>query len=134
VRHDIARLVGPDGTTTSTDLRTRVDDATVGRWVRQGRLIRPCPGVLLLPERQDDWRTRARSLRSRPPGGVSHRTALGWVVLRFSHRRLTGDPDGCRREIATVCAARRQLQAEWCAGDRTGRPPVPGSRRSLLAH
>jgi very-short-patch-repair endonuclease len=33
--------------------------------------------------------------------------ALGWVVLRFSHRRLTTDPEGCRREILAVCAAHR---------------------------
>ena len=35
--------------------------------------------------------------------------ALGWVVLRFSYRRLTSDPAGCRRDIATVCRARRAL-------------------------
>ncbi|SEO59609.1 DUF559 domain-containing protein [Trujillonella endophytica] len=33
--------------------------------------------------------------------------ALGWVVLRFSYRRLTTDPEGCRREIAAV--VRRRL-------------------------
>jgi very-short-patch-repair endonuclease len=36
-------------------------------------------------------------------------SALGWVVLRFSYRRLTTDPEGCRREILQVCAARRAL-------------------------
>jgi very-short-patch-repair endonuclease len=35
--------------------------------------------------------------------------ALGWVVLRFSYRRLTTEPDTCRREILTVRAARRSL-------------------------
>lgn len=35
--------------------------------------------------------------------------ALGWVVLRFSFRRLTTDPDGCRREIIQVCGAREAL-------------------------
>ncbi len=35
--------------------------------------------------------------------------ALGWVVLRFSYRRLTSDPEGCRREILAVCAARRAM-------------------------
>lgn len=33
--------------------------------------------------------------------------ALGWVVLRFSYRRLTTDPEGCRREIEAV--VRRRL-------------------------
>ena len=28
--------------------------------------------------------------------------ALGWVVLRFSYRRLTTDPAGCRAEIEAV--------------------------------
>jgi hypothetical protein len=32
--------------------------------------------------------------------------ALGWIVLRFSYRRLTTDPDGCRREIAAVLRRR----------------------------
>jgi very-short-patch-repair endonuclease len=34
---------------------------------------------------------------------------LGWVVLRFSYRRLTTEPDNCRREILAVCDARRRL-------------------------
>lgn len=37
--------------------------------------------------------------------------ALGWVVLRFSHRRLTSHPDGCRREIIAVCRSRAALTA-----------------------
>ncbi|WP_409328948.1 DUF559 domain-containing protein [Trujillonella humicola] len=28
--------------------------------------------------------------------------AAGWLVLRFSYRRLTRDPEGCRRQIAAV--------------------------------
>ena len=32
--------------------------------------------------------------------------ALGWVVLRFSYRRLTREPEACRREILAVCRAR----------------------------
>ncbi|MGY1729073.1 DUF559 domain-containing protein [Geodermatophilus sp. SYSU D01062] len=31
---------------------------------------------------------------------------LGWVVLRFSYRRLTTDPYGCRREIEAVLRRR----------------------------
>ena len=37
--------------------------------------------------------------------------ARGWVVLRFSYRRLMTDPEGCRREILEVCRARRCLVA-----------------------
>jgi hypothetical protein len=32
---------------------------------------------------------------------------LGWLVLRFSYRRIVDDPDGVRREIAQVIATRR---------------------------
>jgi very-short-patch-repair endonuclease len=35
--------------------------------------------------------------------------ALGWVVLRFSYRRLTTEPAACRREILRVCAAREAM-------------------------
>ncbi|WP_100500975.1 DUF559 domain-containing protein [Geodermatophilus chilensis] len=36
--------------------------------------------------------------------------ALGWVVLRFSYRRLTTDPEGCRREIEAVLRRRLALR------------------------
>ena len=35
--------------------------------------------------------------------------ARGWVVLRFSYRRLMREPEACRREVLQVCAARRAL-------------------------
>lgn len=38
--------------------------------------------------------------------------ALGSVVLRFSYRRLTREPDACRREILVVCAVRRAQLSE----------------------
>lgn len=39
--------------------------------------------------------------------------ALGWLVLRFSYRRIVADPDGVRREVAAVIAARRtQLRGD----------------------
>ena len=34
---------------------------------------------------------------------------LGWVVLRFSYRRPTREPEACRREIRAVCRARQEL-------------------------
>jgi very-short-patch-repair endonuclease len=35
--------------------------------------------------------------------------AAGWVVLRFSYRRLTREPEACRREILAVCRQREAL-------------------------
>ncbi|MDP9427546.1 MAG: DUF559 domain-containing protein [Actinomycetota bacterium] len=37
--------------------------------------------------------------------------ARGWVVLRFSYRRLTREPEACRREILAVCRARQDQLA-----------------------
>jgi very-short-patch-repair endonuclease len=34
---------------------------------------------------------------------------IGWQTLRFSHRRLTGSPDACPRDIRAVHTARRRL-------------------------
>jgi very-short-patch-repair endonuclease len=34
---------------------------------------------------------------------------VGWQTLRFGYRRLTGDPEGCRREIRAVHDARLRL-------------------------
>lgn len=33
--------------------------------------------------------------------------SVGWVVIRFSHRRLHDDPDGCRRDLLAALASRR---------------------------
>lgn len=33
---------------------------------------------------------------------------IGWLTVRFSHRRLTTDPEGCQRELLAVLATRRQ--------------------------
>ncbi|MGI8628207.1 MAG: DUF559 domain-containing protein, partial [Geodermatophilaceae bacterium] len=39
--------------------------------------------------------------------------AAGWLILRFSYRRITADAQGCRRDIEQ--AYRRRLDKEWCA-------------------
>ena len=53
VAHDLIARLGPSGAVRSRDLVRRVDRHTVARWVRQGRLLRPHPGVLVLPDRAD---------------------------------------------------------------------------------
>lgn len=35
--------------------------------------------------------------------------AAGWLTVRFTHRRLTTDIDGCRRELLAILAGRRRL-------------------------
>jgi REase_MTES_1575 len=34
---------------------------------------------------------------------------LGWQTIRFSHSRLTRDPDGCRRDVLVVLRARQTV-------------------------
>jgi very-short-patch-repair endonuclease len=38
--------------------------------------------------------------------------ALGWLTLRFSHRRLHRDPAGCRRDTLATLATRRRQRSE----------------------
>jgi len=33
---------------------------------------------------------------------------IGWQTVRLSHRRLTSDVDGCRRDVLAVLATRRR--------------------------
>ncbi len=74
--HDLAALLGPDGVVRRSDLAGRVDRHTVARWLAQERLLQPHPGVLALPERFEQWRTRAVAGLLATRGAVSHRSAL----------------------------------------------------------
>ena len=49
----------------------------------------------------------SRSDRERDMRRDAGLAVLGWVVLRYGYARLTSDPEGCRREIASV--VRRRL-------------------------
>lgn len=49
-----------------------------------------------------------REQRERDMRRDAQLAALGWLVLRFSYRRIVDDPEGVRREIAEVIAARRR--------------------------
>lgn len=53
----------------------------------------------------------SRTARERDIRRDAALTAEGWVVLRFSYRRLTREPEACRRDILRACAARRALLA-----------------------
>ncbi len=54
-------------------------------------------------------------------------STLGWLVLRFSHRRLHDDPHGVRAEVlATLEIRRHQRAGSGAAQRRAGRLPVDG--------
>ncbi|WP_139177076.1 hypothetical protein [Geodermatophilus siccatus] len=57
--HDLVALLGPDGVARTADLGRVVDRHSIGGWVAAPRLLRPYPGVVVLPERMEEWRTCA---------------------------------------------------------------------------
>jgi hypothetical protein len=76
VTHDLAALLAPHGVARSADLTRTVDRHTVGSWLATGRLVRPHRGVLVHPERADDWTTRALAAVLATDGVLSHVSAL----------------------------------------------------------
>lgn len=80
--HDLVALLGPEGVLRRADLAGRVDRHTVAGWLAQGRLLQPHPGVLALPHRFEEWRTRAIAGLLATRGVLSHRSALAaWRLL-----------------------------------------------------
>lgn len=80
--HDLAVLLGPYGVAGTAELVGRVDRHTVSSWVRRRRLLRPYPGVVVVPERWDEWPTRALAAAVATGGALSHMSALAvWRVV-----------------------------------------------------
>jgi very-short-patch-repair endonuclease len=76
VAHDLRLLLGEDGVRHTSELTHLVDRHTVTRWVAAGRLLRPYPGVLVLPSLASEWRTRALAAVLGTGGVLSHSSAL----------------------------------------------------------
>jgi len=128
--HDVNTLVGPHGVVRADELVRRVDRHTVARWVRRGRLLRPHPGVLVLPELFGEWRTRALAAVLATDGVLSHWSALAqWRV---------GPPGGPVH--VSVPAARRALRSPGLVvhrvrsldPDRIGGLPVTPLPRAVV--
>jgi very-short-patch-repair endonuclease len=114
VAHDLAALLGPDGVARTAGLAERVDRHTVSAWVRQRRLLRPYPGVVVLPERWDRWATRAIAAVLATDGVLSHTSALTvWRVL----------PEEGSIHVS-VPAGRRTLRGPGLTVHRVGRLAV----------
>ncbi|WP_369252427.1 DUF559 domain-containing protein [Geodermatophilus amargosae] len=128
---DLLPLLGPHGVARTSDLAGRVDRHTVGRWVAQGRLLRPHRGVVATPESWEEWRTRALAGVLATAGVLSHSTALAvWRVL---------DDDGGPVHVS-VPAHRRALHGPGLVVhrvraldvDRLGTFPVTPLPRALV--
>jgi very-short-patch-repair endonuclease len=80
--HDLVALLGPDGAARTTELAARVDRHTISVWVQRRRLLRPYPGVVMLPEQWHEWSTRAMAAVLATDGALSHTSALAlWRIL-----------------------------------------------------
>src|SRR3954447_26303876 len=74
--HDLVALLGPEGVARTADLARKVDRHSVDGWVKGRRLLRPYPGVVVLPDAFDNWRTRALAAVLATDGALSHTSAL----------------------------------------------------------
>lgn len=128
--HDIAALLGPLGVVRTSELARRVDKHTVTAWVRRRRLLRPYPGVVVLPERWEEWSARAMAAVLATDGALSHASALSvWRVLPKDGPIHVSIPAG-RRAIRAPGLTVHRVQP-W-ASDRLGPFPVTSLPRSLL--
>jgi hypothetical protein len=130
VAHDIAALLGPHGVARSTAVARLVDRHTIGSWVAAGSLLRPYRGVLVLPDKADEWTTCALAAALATKGVLSHASALTvWRVAPESQPLHVSVPIGrsaLRRPGLSVHRV-EELQAE-----RLGPFPVTGLPRALV--
>jgi very-short-patch-repair endonuclease len=97
VAYDLTVLLGAEGVVPMSELTRKVDRHTVGSWVAAGRLLRPYPGVLVLPERFDEWRVRALAALYATNGVLSHSSALAvWGLAPRSGRLHVSVPSSRR--------------------------------------
>lgn len=128
--HDLVALLGPDGLASTAALGRKVDRHSIDAWVAAGRLLRPYPGVVVLPDSFEQWRTRALAGALATRGVLSHTSAL--TVWRLAPQ--TGPVHVC------VPAGRRALRrpglmvhrVQDLTADRLGPYPVTDLPRSLV--
>jgi very-short-patch-repair endonuclease len=130
VAHDLGRLLGSFGVAAAGDVTRAVDRHTVGAWVASGRLLRPYPGVLVLPERSADWRTRAIAAALGTRGVLSHTSALTvWRLAPASGTIHVSVPPARRALRRPGLAVHR---ATGIRADQLGPYPVTDLPRALV--
>ncbi len=128
--NDLVALLGPAGVARTADLRRKVDRHSIGVWVAAGKLLRPYPGVVVLPDRMDQWRTRALAAVYGTDGVLSHTSALTvWRVAAASapvHVSVPASRRALRRPGLVV------HRVQDLPADRLGPYPVTDLPRSLV--
>ncbi|GAB3355594.1 DUF559 domain-containing protein [Modestobacter lapidis] len=128
---DLRGVMGPDGVRRIADLAGRTSSTSVSRWVAAGRLVRPLPHVVVLPECAEVWRTRAMAAVLSTDGVLSHHTALSTWRLAPEADRVHVSIDARRRAPARA----RQLTVHRVtdlSGTRVRGLPVTPPARTLV--
>ncbi|MCZ2815654.1 DUF559 domain-containing protein [Modestobacter sp. VKM Ac-2984] len=99
---DLRALLGPDGVARISDLAGRSGSTSVSRWIAGGRLLRPLPHVVVLPECAERWRTRALAAVLSTGGALSHASALTAHGLGPEADRVHVSIDARRRAPARM--------------------------------
>ena len=128
--HDLAALLGPDGVTRTADLARIVDRHSVGDWVRARRLLRPYPGVVVLPDAFENWRTRALAAVLATDGALSHTSALSVFRLAPQSDPVHVSVPPARRALRRPGLVVHRVQA--LHADRLGPYPVTDLARALV--
>lgn len=128
--HDIAALLGPDGVCSAAEVTRRADRHTVARWVADGRLLRPYPGVLVVPTHATEWRTRALAAVLGTRGVLSHGSAL--AVWRRAAREGTIHVSVPANRRASKGRGLVVHRVQHLDADRLGDLPVTGLPRALV--
>jgi very-short-patch-repair endonuclease len=118
---DLRSLLDPDGAVRIADLAARTGSTSVTRWIREGRLVRLLPHVVVLPEVGGRWRTRAAAAVLSTGGLLSHTSALAlWDLV---------EPGG-RVHVSIPAGRRAPEPVDWLTVHRTGH--LPSRRRAGL--
>jgi len=130
VAHDLHGLLAPDGVVRTRELAGQVDRHTVSAWVQAGRLLRPFPGVVALPDAYENWHTRALAAVLATNGVLSHGSALAvWRVASPAtsiHVSVPAQRRALRRRGLVV------HRPQETPADRLGGLPVTHLPRSLV--
>ena len=127
---DLLALLGPHGVARASELAGLIDRHTVGRWVADGRLLRPHRGVLVVPRCWNEWPTRALAGVLATDGTLSHGSALAaWRVAEDVGPVHVSVPAG-RRALRSPGLVVHRVQD--LVTDRLGPLPVTPLPRALV--
>jgi hypothetical protein len=136
--HELSILL-PHGAARRDEVTLATSSSSVTRWLADGDLVLPHPGVVALPGRAQEWEVRARAATLWARGPLSHQSALvqlGLLPCDTGPIHVTVPADRWPRGSDGVLAHRTTLpmSVHHLPGPRTsvddGRRPVPGTRRT----